>query len=293
MTQIRAHRRKSRVPRAAAAHVVVGLLLVVLLIGPTPSAVPAAAAFPCDTRYPSDERLAWDCRVLGRGETVERLFGRRWVDVLRFNRIDRRHAVAGVALKVPRRLDDVRAFTPMPARYPEAAGESKFMLVDLAEQFLGAYERGRLAFSSPLSTGALEYPTPTGDFTITAAHRHHASSLYTMGGTDIPYPMTWALRFHITREGVSFWLHGRDIPGYPASHGCIGLYDESMQFSYYGRPARPVLDDARRVYEWVVGAGADDARIRTLAGPRLRIVQSASSVQSTASLRPGQGCRAS
>jgi hypothetical protein len=293
MTTIGAGRRKSPARRVAAVQVLVGLVLIVLVIVPTPAAAPAAAASPCETRYPSDDRVAWDCRVLRRGETVERLFGRRWVDVLRFNRIDRRRAVAGVVLKVPRRLDDVRAFTSMPASYPEAAGESKFILVDLAEQFLGAYERGRLAFSSPLSTGALEHPTPTGDFTLTAAHRHHASSLYTIGGTDIPYPMTWALRFHTTREGVSFWLHGRDIPGYPASHGCIGLYDESMQFSYYGRPARPVLDDARRVYEWVVGAGAADARIRTIAGPRLRIVHSASGVQSEASPLPGQGCRTS
>ena len=33
----------------------------------------------------------------------------------------------------------------------------------------------------------------------------------------------------MNREGVSYWIHGRDMPGYPASHGCIGLYDESMQ----------------------------------------------------------------
>jgi hypothetical protein len=113
-----------------------------------------------------------------RGETVERLFGDRWIDVLRFNRIDRLHVVAGTSLKVPRRLADVRSFTPMPAIYPEASREPKFVLVDLSEQFLGAYEYGRLAFSSPLSVGAKDHPTPTGDFRISAAHRAHWSSLY-------------------------------------------------------------------------------------------------------------------
>lgn len=250
---------------------VIAVLLLALVAGAPRPASSETPVLPCDIRYPSDARVSWRCRTLGRGETVERLFGDRWADLLRFNRIDRRHAVAGVSLKVPLRLDDVRDFTPMPADYPQAAGEAKFVLVDLAEQFLGAYEHGRLAFSSPLSVGDKDHPTPAGDFTITAAHRHHPSSLYTIEGTDIPYPMTWALRFHTTPAGVASWLHGRDIPGYPASHGCIGLYDEWMQHAYYGVPARPVLDDARRLYQWVVGA-SDDARMRIIAGPRLRIV---------------------
>ena len=228
-------------------------------------------ATPCAIRHPSDARIAWTCRTLRRGETVERLFGERWVDVVRFNRIDRRHAVAGVPLKVPRHLDDIRDFTPMPADYPEAANEAKFVLVDLAEQFLGAYEYGRLVFSSPLATGTADHPTPAGDFTISAADPRHVSSLYTIEGTDIPYPMTWALRFYTAPDGVAFWLHGRDVPGYAASHGCIGLYDESMQRTYYKDPAVPVLDDARRLYEWVVGTRGDAPGLRIVAGPRVRI----------------------
>jgi L,D-transpeptidase catalytic domain len=255
--------------------------LMVLSIGPVRSAAPATAVSPCALRHPSDARLTWRCRVIGRGETVERLFGDRWSDVLRFNRIDRRHAVAGVPLKVPRRLEDVRAFTPMPANYPPAGAAAKFVLVDLDEQFLGAYEHGRLVFSSPVSAGGKDHPTPAGDFMITAAHRHHSSSLYSIEGTDIPYPMGWALRFYVERDGVSFWLHGRDIPGYPASHGCIGLYDEWMQQSYFALPAQPMLDDARRLYEWVVGAGADDAQFRSVAGPRLRIVRGPSATRTT------------
>ncbi len=250
-------------------------VLAILLLGvlaDVASGASARATSLCRIRHPSDARIAWACRTLRAGERVERLFGERWVDVLRFNRIDRRHATAGVSLKVPRRLDDIRDFTPMPAEYPEAAGEAKFVLVDLAEQFLGAYEHGRLAFSSPLASGENDHPTPTGDFTITAADRTHASSLYKVEGTDTPYPMTWALRFYTGPDGVAFWLHGRDLPGYAASHGCIGLYDESMQRTYYRAPARPVLDDARHLYEWVVGAESDTAQMRIVAGPRVRIV---------------------
>ena len=41
---------------------------------------------------------------------METRFGERWKDVLRFNRVDRRHVYPGVSLKVPRRLEDVADF---------------------------------------------------------------------------------------------------------------------------------------------------------------------------------------
>ena len=60
---------------------------------------------PCAIHYPSDDTVEWECRTLQRGESLEKLFGEQWSDVARFNRIDRRHAVPGVAVKVPRSLD--------------------------------------------------------------------------------------------------------------------------------------------------------------------------------------------
>lgn len=234
----------------------------------------------CRVRYPSDTGVEWRCRRLGPGETLERLFGDRWTDVARFNRVDRRHAGPGTDLKVPVRLGAIRGFTPMPASWAAAEAEPRMILVDLSEQFLGAYERGRLVFSAPVTVGERGASTPTGEFRITAAERRHASSLYTIEGTDIPYPMTWALRFLVTRGGTSYWLHGRDMPGFPASHGCVGLYDEWMQREYYGYPRRPVLDDARLLYEWVLGPAAGmNAGLRTVKdGPRVRIVGAAPAV---------------
>jgi hypothetical protein len=178
-----------------------------------------------------------------------------------------------VALKVPTRLEDIAEFTPMPAEYAGALAESKFILVDLAEQFLGAYEHGRLVLSAPVASGEIGNETPRGAFRITGAHRRHRSSRYTIEGTDTPYPMHWALRFHVSAVGDTYWMHGRDLPGYPASHGCIGLFDEAMQAEYYGEPSRPVLDDARRLYEWAVGGVADDDRVVELRdGPRMLVM---------------------
>ncbi|CAE6758263.1 MAG: L,D-transpeptidase [Nitrospira sp.] len=235
------------------------------------------ARSPCAVHHPSDERIAWQCRRLQRGETLERLFGRRWIDVARFNRIDRRHAQPGREIKIPTRIEDVAEFTPMPPRYPVGEQEPQLIVVDLREQFLGAYERGTLRFSLPIASGEPDNETPVGDYRITAAHRTHRSCLYAIEATNIPYPMQYALQFYVNAQGVSYWIHGRDLPGYPASHGCIGLADERMQRRYYGEPADPVLDDAKRLYDWVIGDRTDSGTLLPiLEGPRVVILGSLS-----------------
>lgn len=235
---------------------------------------------PCKIKHPSDTKVEWKCRHLKKGEKLEELFGSRWVDLLRFNRIDRRHAYIETYLKVPKRLDDIADLTPMPKEYPSAKKDSKFILIDLSEQFLGAYEYGSLVFSSPITTGEDENETPNGEFRITAFDRNHESSLYTIEDTDKPYPMNYGLMFHVTRSGVTYWLHGRDLPGYPASHGCIGLYDEEMQKKYYGFPKDPILEDARRLYEWVINPNPDNGRYRILKdGPKVLIISQTPGIQ--------------
>jgi len=228
---------------------------------------------PCEIHYPSDATVEWDCRVIPPGESLETIFGEYWVDVARFNRIDRRHARPGLSIKVPRRLEELAQFTPLPLVYLPGELDEKFILIDLTEQFLGAYEFGALRFAAPIASGNELNETPTGEFRLTAARRQHQSSLYTIEGTDRPYPMNYALRFHVNREGVSYWIHGRDMPGYPVSHGCIGLYDESMQKEQYGIPKEPELSDAQRLFMWVLGSEPEDERVIPLSyGPGVHII---------------------
>ena len=230
---------------------------------------------PCGIRYPGDLGVEWDCIRLRKGESPEKRFGDRWKDVLRFNRIDRRHAYPGVSLKVPRRLEEIADFTPMPSRYPARDNEAKWILIDLDEQFLGAYEHGMLIHSAPITSGERGSETPRGDFRVGAYHSAHRSTEYFIEDTDIPYPMTWGLRFHVDPGGVSYWIHGRDLPGYRASHGCVGLYDESMQKKHYGIPRFPELEDARRLFEWAIAPIRDDGKFHLLEnGPGVTIVGS-------------------
>lgn len=249
-----------------------GLLLFAFFVHQSADADSRKYISPCAIHYPSDDNIEWECRRLRRKDSLESLFGDRWQDVARFNRIDRRHTWPGATIKVPRRLDDIRDFSPLPQEieYPE---EEKFILIDLTEQFLGAYERGRLVFSTPVASGDSSWRTPTGEFRVTAFSRDHVSSLYKIEKTNIPYPMHYALRFLISQRNVAFWIHGRDIPGYPASHGCVGLYDEEMQSVYYRSPQYPLLDAARTLYLWAIGDKPDDGGLTPLRkGPKVLIV---------------------
>lgn len=234
----------------------------------------------CKIKHPGDDRVDWHCKRIKKGETPESLFGDKWADVLRFNRIDRRHLYPGISIKAPERLEDVYNYTPLPAYFAPAESDPKFILVDLSEQFLGAYEYGNLVLSFPVATGEKNNETPRGEFSISAYDSRHTSSLYFIEKTSTLYPMRYGLRFYTNKEGVDFWFHGRDIPGRAASHGCIGLYDEEMQKKYYGYPKDPVLDDAMTLFNWAISPSEDDGKFHLMkTGPRVLIIGVAPAVK--------------
>jgi len=203
--------------------------------------------------YPSLKAIRWHAHFIKPHESLESLFGDDWVWVARFNRIDRRHIYPGMTIKSPDNMADIRGYTPLPQEYEPARGHDKYILVDITEQWLGAYENGRLIFSFPAATGKAGTETPTGIFSISARHLTHTSSLYKTANDEEQYPMDNAMRFYIGPDNVSYWLHARDLPGRPASHGCIGLFDEEMQKRVFNTPENPVLLDSQKLYEWAVG----------------------------------------
>lgn len=223
----------------------------------------------CDIHYPTDYLYEWDCVKLTDRDTPYKIFGKLWQDGLRFNRMDRRHFIAGMSIKVPKRVEDIREFNPMAPFYYEAEKEPQLILIDQNEMYLGAYEFGNLVFSAPVAVGVEEYRLQNGTYRIDLVDPLHESSLYPVEGTELPYPMHYGLRFHVDKRldgWTSYWIHGRDLPGYPASHGCIGLYDEEMQSQYYGEPAKPLFMDAKKLYQWVVGY-RDTGTLQRFRGP--------------------------
>lgn len=236
-------------------------LLVGFSVLRTPSQTDEPAASPLDkakedlsrVEYPSLKGIRWYAHFIKPHESLESLFGADWIHVARFNRVDRRHVYPGMTIKVPESMADIRGYTPLPHLYEPARRHEKFILVDITEQWLGAYEYGKLVFSAPAATGKAGTETPTGMFRIDARHLTHTSSLYKTANDEEQYPMDNAMRFYIGKDNVSYWIHARDLPGRPASHGCIGLFDEEMQNRVFGTPEKPVLMDSQRLYDWAVG----------------------------------------
>lgn len=96
------------------------------------------------------------------------------------------------------------------------------MIISLPEQTLSAYRNGvRIAYSS-ISSGVKGRSTPTGVFTILEKEVTHFSNKYHHAPMPYMQRLTW--------EGVA--LHGGDLPGYPASHGCIRLPREFAKKLY-------------------------------------------------------------
>jgi len=220
---------------------------------PGPSPLDPAKEDLTRVEYPSQKNLKWHGRFIRPNETLEAMFGRDWLLVARFNRIDRRHVYPGMTIKVPDNMDDIRSYSPLPQFYEPAKHHDKYILVSLTEQWLGAYEFGKLKFSNPAATGRTGFETPTGIFRILARDKNHTSSLYKTDNDEEQYPMDNAMQFYIAPDNVGYWLHARDLPGRPASHGCIGLFDEEMQNRMFDTPEKPVLMDSQKLYTWAVG----------------------------------------
>ena len=101
-------------------------------------------------------------------------------------------------------------FTWHPERSPEGPVA---IIVSIPDQRVYVYRNGIRIAVSTCSTGKPGHDTPTGVFTILQKDKNHHSSTY----NDAPMPnmnrLTWS--------GVA--LHAGNLPGYPASHGCVRL----------------------------------------------------------------------
>jgi hypothetical protein len=87
------------------------------------------------------------------------------------------------------------------------------VIVSLPEQMAYVYRNGVLIGRSTVSTGKPGHETPTGVFTILQKRVDHESNIYK--GAQMPYMQ------RLTWDGIA--LHAGQLPGYPASHGCVRL----------------------------------------------------------------------
>lgn len=105
------------------------------------------------------------------------------------------------------------ADAPLTRSVSDVLGSGVVITVSLASQQMHVFRDGMLWRSSPVSTGKRGKETPTGVFAILQKKTFHRSNLYSNAPMPFMQRLTW--------DGIA--IHGGDLPGYPASHGCIRI----------------------------------------------------------------------
>jgi hypothetical protein len=87
------------------------------------------------------------------------------------------------------------------------------VIISLKTQRAYAYRNGVPIGVSTVSTGKPGKETPTGVFTILQKAVKHRSNIYSNAPMPFMQRLTW--------DGIA--MHAGQLPGYPASHGCVRL----------------------------------------------------------------------
>jgi len=145
--------------------------------------------------------------------------------VLKINRLDRKHIPATGVLIVPAPAEsvDLMKLAPFPGELEFARSIPKLILVSRRSQAFGAYAAGKLVRWGPTSTGKKATQTPAGLY-----HTNWKKQL-AISSVDASWKLPWCFNLD-NRVGVAF--HQYDLPGYPASHGCVRLLEEDAHWIY-------------------------------------------------------------
>lgn len=96
---------------------------------------------------------------------------------------------------------------------PALNGRAAVAVISIKDQRISLYDGDGNAVRSGISSGQGGYETPVGVFSILQKKVEHTSNLYDDAQMPFMQRITWS--------GVA--LHAGNLPGYPASHGCIRL----------------------------------------------------------------------
>lgn len=145
--------------------------------------------------------------------------------ILAINRIDSSKLFKTKMLVIPDTFfTDLKYYSPFPDSIPLLDSIKQILLISYPAQAFATYENGKQTRWGATSMGKKSTPTPTGLF-------HTNWKAKTTLSTD---DSTWVLDWYFNLDnfrGVS--LHKYDLPGYPASHACMRLYEEDAKWLYY------------------------------------------------------------
>lgn len=99
-------------------------------------------------------------------------------------------------------------------RWQDEAGTGPVsVVVSVPMQMAFVYRGDVLVGASTVSTGKPGKTTPIGEYAILQKRQFHRSNLYANAPMPFMQRLTWT--------GIA--LHGGNLPGFPASHGCIRI----------------------------------------------------------------------
>src|SRR5437660_3820357 len=126
------------------------------------------------------------------------------------------------------------------------------VLVSIPQQAMHVYRNGILIGRTTVSTGSKGHATPGGVFSILEKKQEHYSKKYDNAPMPNMQRLTWT--------GIA--MHSGNLPGYPASHGCIRLpFDFSqLLFSATANGGTVVVGDGKTPVPHLASNPGLDAR---------------------------------
>ena len=140
------------------------------------------------------------------------------------NRIDAGNVRRADTLIIPDTFAaDFMAYSPFPAEAPFLKDVRKIVFFSYPVQAFAAYEYGKLIHWGPSSMGKKATPTPTGLFFANWKSKETHSTV------NDEWILKW--NFNISNKGGVGW-HQYAMPGYPASHSCLRMFEHDARFMY-------------------------------------------------------------
>ncbi len=119
---------------------------------------------------------------------------------------------------------DIGMYSPFPKSVAELQEVKKIVLVSHYAQVFAVYENGERIKWGPVSLGSKFKPTPTGLFAVNWKSKKTRSTINS----------SWILEWYCNidnYEGIG--IHQYELPGYPASHGCVRMYRDDSNWLYH------------------------------------------------------------
>lgn len=120
--------------------------------------------------------------------------------------------------------EDIALFAPFPKSIDELKEIQKIVFVSHYSQAFAVYENGERIKWGPVSLGSKHKPTPTGLFSVNWKSKRTISTINS----------SWILEWYCNidnYEGIG--MHQYELPGYPASHGCVRMYRDDANWLYH------------------------------------------------------------